>query len=119
MSSVLEEIREGVDLALIRQVAEGQLSDAALAVILGEEADPTRSQTPRLTISLLNIIANIASGSLPLRASDKAFFVPRSNLVHRLLDSVSTRGEFAAKSRLLRRDLDLVRTAAQLMVHSD
>lgn len=114
--SLLEEVELGVDLALVRQVAEGFLSDKALRVILTEEADASRRKPPRLTISLLNILTNIVSGSLPLRPRDKAFFVPRSEAVHRLLEEATTKRQFAAKARAFRRDLELVRKTASLML---
>ena len=115
---VIEEIKRGVDLALIGQVAEGHLSDKAIRVILKEEADPERTLAPRLTISILNVLENIASGSLPLRQADKTFFVPKTQLVHRLLQEVATKEEFADKTNSLRRNIDLVRKAAQLMLNS-
>lgn len=116
--NLLTKITDGVDLALVRQVAEGHLSDKALRLILTEESDWSLRTPPRLTISILNIVTNITTGSLPLRSEDKQFFVPRSAAIHRLLEEPHNKREFAAKSRVLRRDLELVRRASQLMVRA-
>ena len=124
--SVEEEISDGVDRVLIGQIARGELSDAVLRTILSEEAKSCEtSPPPRCTLSVLNIVHNLCLGSLIFPRSQKAFWVPRSRLVHRLLDEATSVEDICEKARLLRRDLQLVRAAAEIFTgpaaldHSD
>ena len=117
VESVREEISDGVDVALIRQIARGELSDAVLGAILSEETRSSETgPPPRCTISLLNIVHNLCLGSLIFPHQRKAFWVPRSRLVHRLLEEATSVEDIRQKARLLRRDLPLVRAAAELFL---
>lgn len=115
MQMLYDEIETGVDLDLIRSIVGGNLSRAAVGQILRDEAS---GATPlcRCTISILNILENLASAALPLPNRAKSFWVKRSRLVHTLLKEGAGKNPLRNKARLLAQDLDLVLAAAHLMI---
>lgn len=115
MHELYDDISSGVDIELVRSIAGGNLSRAAVGQILKDEASGV---TPlcRCTISLLNILENLASAALPLPNRSKSFWAKRSRLVHALLKEGVGKNPFRTKARLLSQDLDLVLAAAHLMI---